>query len=674
MSRINRENLFSPYTGGEPYVHVICAKEDFKRIYNVIRRLDQVGYNIWYDEDVLSADSGNAEKSMKNLESDKCRAVLLLYSPNCDKSLGIQNEIATAVKNGKLFICGVLDKKSDLPDIFDRYGNKQVTEDMNKLPDLLPEECRKGSVSEEEQPDEQVNFLTEVDAEGVHIKRFFGSESKVEIPVQIGGKPVKSIDNFAFAAKYPLVVTIPSSVSKIALSAFSFNNDNVTIVCPENSAAHRFARAEKVKYEISGFDTAVEEIKETNVKASKVQPLNLPKNLDLQKEYTEPFAYVSFARHDTEKVRPILERLCSLGYRLYVADRTKNLAKSKIAQAAVFMILISENTYYDDYVVNEELPCLNDKSGLYYSVCIDDKLTIPEGFRSQRVNKKTINRTDYPDFDRFFTALCEPLAICRSEGEFSSSDFDFATAKQGSVLVKYNGYSTRPEIPTSYMHLPVIEIGEFAFSGCDFLEQIIVPEGVVSIGGFAFSGCKALKTVVLPNSLRQMGSFVFSGCTSLESIVLPDGIEETGTNIFDACSALTSVSMPADLKEMSWYFFNNCTSLRDVDIADDTQVIGDFAFAGCTALNTVEMPARIKNIGKNAFKGCNHATLLSRKKGYAKRYAKRSGLDFKCTKKKGGAGKVIGVLAAIIAALAGGAAAVQLTNLYDVLGFIKDLF
>ena len=57
-----------------------------------------------------------------------------------------------------------------------------------------------------------------------------------------------------------------------------------------------------------------------------------------------------------------------------------------------------------------------------------------------------------------------------------------------------------------------------AFSGCDRLEQLNIPEGVVSIGRAAFSNCSKLKTVTLPATLKQISNEAFSDCPSMTRI------------------------------------------------------------------------------------------------------------------------------------------------------------
>ena len=77
----------------------------------------------------------------------------------------------------------------------------------------------------------------------------------------------------------------------------------------------------------------------------------------------------------------------------------------------------------------------------------------------------------------------------------------------------------------------VRNIGELAFSGCDFLSSVSIPEGVESIGLLAFSQCYSLTTVVIPQSVNSISSRAFYGCKSLSQIkslaVTPPALQET---------------------------------------------------------------------------------------------------------------------------------------------------
>lgn len=50
-----------------------------------------------------------------------------------------------------------------------------------------------------------------------------------------------------------------------------------------------------------------------------------------------------------------------------------------------------------------------------------------------------------------------------------------------------------------------------------------VPNGVTSIGDYAFSHCESLTEIIIPNSVTSIGESAFSYCTSLERIEVSPG-------------------------------------------------------------------------------------------------------------------------------------------------------
>ena len=58
-------------------------------------------------------------------------------------------------------------------------------------------------------------------------------------------------------------------------------------------------------------------------------------------------------------------------------------------------------------------------------------------------------------------------------------------------------------------------IGASAFTYCDGLKSIVIPDSVTRIGDFAFSYCDRLKSIIIPDSVTSIGDFAFSGCGRL---------------------------------------------------------------------------------------------------------------------------------------------------------------
>lgn len=73
-------------------------------------------------------------------------------------------------------------------------------------------------------------------------------------------------------------------------------------------------------------------------------------------------------------------------------------------------------------------------------------------------------------------------------------------------------------IPSSYLGIPIVNIGDRAFLRCNRLYQIILPDSITSIGNDAFSECTNLMSIFIPNSVTYIGASAFCGCTELRVI------------------------------------------------------------------------------------------------------------------------------------------------------------
>ena len=151
-------------------------------------------------------------------------------------------------------------------------------------------------------------------------------------------------------------------------------------------------------------------------------------------------------------------------------------------------------------------------------------------------------------------------------------------------------------------------IEESAFEGCVGQTSIVMPEGVKEIGRDAFSGCTGLTNIVIPDSVTEINGGAFFGCTSLTSIVIPEGVTEIGESAFGGCVGLTSVVMPKSVTKIGWGAFKDCTSLTSIVIPKGITEIGESAFSGCTGLTGVVIPEGVTEISMNVFRDCTGLT------------------------------------------------------------------
>ena len=168
----------------------------------------------------------------------------------------------------------------------------------------------------------------------------------------------------------------------------------------------------------------------------------------------------------------------------------------------------------------------------------------------------------------------------------------------------------------------VVAVEESAFSGCNFLSSISLPN-VVSIGNSAFNDCAALTSIDLPK-VETIGDNAFYRCAALTSIDLPK-VETIGDDAFYRCAALTSIDLPKvetigvdafyscgklskvtmpNVREISSSCFYYCKSLKDFEFPASLEYIKYNAFSN-SGLTKAILPEGLKTIGDDAFSDCS---------------------------------------------------------------------
>ena len=118
----------------------------------------------------------------------------------------------------------------------------------------------------------------------------------------------------------------------------------------------------------------------------------------------------------------------------------------------------------------------------------------------------------------------------RPENRYYSNDVNGVLFnKDKTVLIQYPLGS---EITTYTIPNTVVTVGEFSFSECVNLKNVIIPESVITVEWQAFFRCEAIETVEIAKGVKSIGHNTFYNCKRLKSIVIPDSLEILGSWVF----------------------------------------------------------------------------------------------------------------------------------------------
>ena len=186
---------------------------------------------------------------------------------------------------------------------------------------------------------------------------------------------------------------------------------------------------------------------------------------------------------------------------------------------------------------------------------------------------------------------------------FQSGDWTCHVLKNKRVqLMEYNGCAARLTVPGEIDGCPVHEVMPSCFYGNDFLEEVILPEGLRCIGHFAFSECPSLRSVHIPQSVTFLGSGVFADCSDLEDVNLPPALNMLHMCLFSNCTSLKRIALPDQLRIICPMAFGSCTSLEEIQLNDKLQTVTKSAFWKCTRLRKPnKIPESLDEEGREAF-------------------------------------------------------------------------
>ncbi len=197
--------------------------------------------------------------------------------------------------------------------------------------------------------------------------------------------------------------------------------------------------------------------------------------------------------------------------------------------------------------------------------------------------------------------------VANGEGTVISCDRD----KEGEV-----------EVPSEMESYPVTTIGAGAFSECEGVTRVVLPDTVADIGARAFGGMTSLTKVNMPGGVVKFPKYMFHECYKLRAVDFPAGLKEIGDCAF-LYSGIKSAVLPMGVvgvgesafggsrlesvtiqgsPAFGWDVFSSCRNLSDVKFLGEGAVFGLGMFYGCESLKRVVMPSGVSEIPDGMFR------------------------------------------------------------------------
>ena len=142
------------------------------------------------------------------------------------------------------------------------------------------------------------------------------------------------------------------------------------------------------------------------------------------------------------------------------------------------------------------------------------------------------------------------------------------------------GAFTKTQVTKVTLPSSIKTINHFGFEKAQYLQEVVLNEGLTEIGTSAFNNCPELTTINIPSTVTTLGGGMFSGCSKLKTLILPEGFESLQPGALGE-SGIETLTIPSTCTLIDWasLYLPNLETLR-VNVKEPFDFMAEVAAFG----------------------------------------------------------------------------------------------
>ena len=285
-------------------------------------------------------------------------------------------------------------------------------------------------------------------------------------------------------------------------------------------------------------------------------------------------------------------------------------------------LLLAKDPFAEEAYIPEGTTVINPKA--FYRDNTIKSITIPAGVRKIGAYAFAESSIESVVFEGDVDII--------GEGAFLESSLNTLTFMGKAKRIDNKAFSDCQSLGMLVLPQGLEIIGDYAFSGCNGIDNIVLPEGLIKIGKEAFGVYfteRYQDKLVIPASVEEIGDIAFYG-RKFEDVVIEGSIKYIGaaglgeiTNIREEngmqivgnvlmkyTGDAKNVTIPEYISCIMAQAFRMNESIVTVSIPEGIEVIPYEMFSCCSSLSQVKLPESLKSIQYDAFEYCTSLSYI----------------------------------------------------------------